>query len=93
MKNFDISYLPVALVAEATVAGAGWSALAEFLQVVDDDFGAGSDAAFQQPVVADLRAEFDGRQVSLIVGAGDVDLVHALQLLHGNLGNQQSIVA
>ena len=44
IKNFDISYLPAALVAEATVAGAGCgadgSALAEFLQVVDDDLRA-----------------------------------------------------
>ena len=41
----------------------------------------------------ELGAELDGSQVSLVVVAGDVDLMHALQLLHRNLGNQQSIVA
>ena len=96
MKNFDISYLPAALVAEATVAGAGCgvdgSALAKLLQVVDDDLRARSKAAFYQPVVADLGPEFDRGEMGFIVAARDIDLLQTLQFLHRNLRDEQGIV-
>jgi hypothetical protein len=69
------------------------SALAEFLQVVDDDLRARSNPSFYQPVGADLWPELDGGEMGFIVIARDIDLLQSLQFLHRHLWDEQGIVA
>src|SRR3984885_3548535 len=69
------------------------SALAKFLQVVDDDLRPGSNPSFHQPVGADLWPKFYGGEMGFIVSARDIDLLQSLQFLHCNLRNEQGIVA
>ena len=69
------------------------STFTELLKVVCDDHRARVDATFNEPVGADLWAELDSREVSFAIGAGEIDLVQSLELLHRNLRDEQGVVA
>jgi hypothetical protein len=63
------------------------------LKVIGDDQRAGPYTAFDQPVGADLGAELNCGHVSLTVGTGDINLVQALELLHGDLRDKEGAMA
>ena len=66
------------------------SAVSQLLQVVGDHQGAGLDAAFDDPVVAVLRAELHIRHVNVIVRADDVHLLDALQSCTATCGTRMA---
>ena len=68
------------------------NAIAQFLQVVGNDSVPGSQSAGDNPVVADLRAKLNIDDMYLFVRVHGVDLLDALQLLHGDLRDEKRIV-
>ena len=77
-------------------AGAGCGATGapsrSFCRLLDDDTRAGLKTGVDDPVLAVLRAERDVGDVDLVVVAGDVNLLDALQLLHGGLRNEDRVI-
>ena len=67
-------------------------AVSQLLKIADDDARAGLEAGVDHPVLTMLRAERDVGDVDLVVVAGDVDLLDALQFLHGGLRDEHRVV-